>query len=166
MKTYAFCPISDRLIDEQVARISAAFTLFFLIAFAFTGSPWLVAFMVIDFLFRGTSYSKYSLIVISSRKIVRVLPVEVSLINAGPKIFAARIGLFLSGIVLVSFILGANNFSSAVIIILGLFSFMEAAFGFCVACKIYPLLFKFLYSNKYRLELLGPLDIGNKPTPR
>ena len=29
MKSFAFCPISDRLIDEQVARINAAFTLIF-----------------------------------------------------------------------------------------------------------------------------------------
>jgi hypothetical protein len=148
MKTYALCPISDRLINEHVARLNAAFTLFFFIGFAFTGSLWPLAFIFVDFLLRGTSYAKYSLIGISSRQIVRVLPLEDALINAGPKIFAARIGLLLTGIALLASISGANAFTLGVIVILGLFSFLEAAFGFCMACKIYPLLYKFLYNDR------------------
>ncbi len=30
MKTYAICPISDKKINERVARINAAFTVFLL----------------------------------------------------------------------------------------------------------------------------------------
>ena len=31
---------------------------------------------------------------------------------------------------------------------LGLFSFLEAAFGLCVACEIYPLVYRLVYSRK------------------
>lgn len=148
MKTYAFCPISDRLINERVARINAAFTVLFLILFAFIGSPWLLAFMAIDFWLRGSSYSKYSLIGFSSKQIIRFLPVDVKLTNAGPKIFAARVGLLLSTIAFTATILGAVAIAFIIVIILGFFSFLEAAFGFCVACKIYPLLYQLFYHKQ------------------
>lgn len=93
MKTYAICPISDRKINERVARINAAFTVFLLILFGLTGSVFLILFLAFDFLLRATSYSKFSLVGISPRNIVRYLPFDIHLINAGPKIFAARIGL-------------------------------------------------------------------------
>ncbi|MGQ1948372.1 DUF4395 domain-containing protein [Geofilum sp. OHC36d9] len=145
MKTYAFCPISERKINEQVARINAAFTVLFLIVFAYTGSLWFMAFMVIDFLLRGSSLAQYSLVGITSKQIVKLLPVEVQLINAGPKIFAARIGLLLTSVVLVATLFGLNTLALAVAGVLGLFSFLEAAFGFCVACKIYPFVYGFFY---------------------
>lgn len=145
MKTYAFCPISDRKINERVARVNAAFTVLFFIVFAFTGSFWFMAFMVIDFLLRGTSFAQYSLVGITSKQIVKMLPLEVQLINAGPKIFAARIGLVLISIVLVATVIGFNTLALSVAGILGLFSFLEAAFGYCVACKTYPFVYSILY---------------------
>ena len=147
MKTYAFCPISDRKINEQVARVNATFTVFFLIVFAYTGSLWLMSFMVIDFLLRGTSFAQYSLVGITSKQIVKLLPVEVQLINAGPKIFAARIGFILSSVVLMATVFDLNTLALSVTGILGLFSFLEAAFGFCVACQIYPFFYNFLYKE-------------------
>lgn len=147
MKTYAFCPISDRKINERVARVNAAFTVLFLIVFAYTGSFWFMAFMVIDFLLRGTSFAQYSLVGITSKQIVKLLPLEVQLINAGPKIFAARIGLILSSVVLVATVFGLNTLALSVAGVLSLFSFLEAAFGFCVACQIYPFVYNFLYKK-------------------
>jgi hypothetical protein len=34
--------------------------------------------------------------------------------------------------------------------LLGLFSFLEAAFGFCVACEIYPFVYRLLYKVKFQ----------------
>jgi len=147
MKTYAFCPISDRKINERVARVNAAFTVLFLIVFAYTGSFWFMAFMVADFLLRGTSLAQYSLVGITSKQIVKILPLEVQLINAGPKLFAARIGLLLSAVILLATLWRMNTLALGVAGMLGLFSFLEAAFGFCVACKIYPFVYHFLYKK-------------------
>ena len=60
------------------------------------------------------------------------------MINAGPKIFAARIGLTLT---VIAFLFALFNFNQAATItmaILGFFSFLEFSLGICVACKIYP----------------------------
>jgi hypothetical protein len=60
------------------------------------------------------------------------------MINAGPKIFAARVGLILS--LLGSILLFSVSFEAALVVfsILGFFSFMEFALNYCVACKLYP----------------------------
>ena len=59
-------------------------------------------------------------------------------INAGPKVFAARIGLILATTIIV-FLIFSNAVGAMIFAgILGFFSFMEAVFNFCVACKIYP----------------------------
>lgn len=150
MKTYAICPISDKKVNEWVARVNGAFTVLLLIFFVFTGLWFIPAFLAIDFLMRSGSLFRFSPIGFSSRNIIKLLLVEELLINAGPKIFAARIGLVLSSIILVASVTGFNVLAQSVAGILGLFSFLEAVFGFCVACEIYPYVYRFLYIKKPR----------------
>ncbi|HJZ40144.1 MAG TPA: DUF4395 family protein [Bacteroidales bacterium] len=71
MKTYAICPVSDRRVNERVARINAAFTVLILLAFGYTNSILLIAFLAVDFLFRATDNAQFSLVGITSRNIVR-----------------------------------------------------------------------------------------------
>jgi hypothetical protein len=150
IKSSAFCPVSDKRINERVARINGAFTVLFLLVFGFTQSIIPVVFLAIDFLIRASDYSKYSLIGISSNGIARYLALDHSLINAGPKIFAARIGFVFSSLIIIAFVLHAYLPALVLAGILGLFSFLEAAFGFCVACEIYPLVYRFLYKVKFQ----------------
>jgi hypothetical protein len=69
------------------------------------------------------------------------------MINAGPKIFAARIGLIFSALIVLTYLLNAKILAFIIAGILGLFSFLEAFFGLCVACEIYPYIYRFLYSR-------------------
>lgn len=154
MKTYAICPISDNRINERVARINAVFTILILILFGLTGSVFLILFLAFDFLLRATSYSIFSLVGISSKNIVRYLPFDVLLINAGPKIFAARIGLVLSSLIILANLTGIGWLALGIAGILGLFSFLEAAFGICVACGIYPFVYKLLYDRNKTASIL------------
>ena len=64
------------------------------------------------------------------------------MINEGSKVFAARIGLVLSAMAMGSFLAGFNLVAYIPGGILVFFSFLEAVFGYCVACRIYPLLFR------------------------
>jgi hypothetical protein len=146
MKTYAICPISNKKINERVARVNGAFTVLLLILFGFTGQWFIPAFLAIDFLMRSGNLSRFSPVGYSSRNIIKFLSVEELLINAGPKIFAARIGLAFSAVILVASATGMDLTALAFAAVLGVFSFMEAAFGICVACKIYPFVYRFLYS--------------------
>jgi hypothetical protein len=150
MKSYALCPVSDKSINERVARLNGIFTVLLLLAFALTKSIIPVAFLAIDFLLRASDYSKYSLIGISSKGIVRYFGLNESMINAGPKIFAAWLGFILTGLILFCITLNFWVPALALAGILGLFSFLEAALGFCVACEIYPFIFRFLYKEKYQ----------------
>jgi hypothetical protein len=147
MKTYALCPISEKKVNERIARLNAAFTVLLIAGFLFTQNIFLVAFLAIDFFLRTSDRAKFSLVAISSKNLVKYLQVKELLINAGPKIFAARIGLVLSSLIILSFILKAKILALIIAGILGLFSFLEAAFGLCVACEIYPYVYRLLYSR-------------------
>ena len=148
MKTYAICPISDRRVNERMARLNGFFTVLLIILFGFIGQWFIPAFLAIDFLMRSGGLSRFSPISFLSRSILKLLSVEKLLINAGPKIFAARIGLIISSAILVAYFTGLNLLALSLAGILGLFSFLEAAFGFCVACEIYPYVYRILYKQE------------------
>ena len=148
MKTYALCPISDKKVNERVARLNATFTVLLVSGFLITQNPFFVAFLAVDFFLRTADLAKYSLVAISSKNIIKYLPVKDLFINAGPKIFAARIGLILSSLIIITYLLNFKTLALVIAGILGLFSFLEAAFGLCVACEIYPFVYRYLYSRK------------------
>jgi hypothetical protein len=149
MVSNIMCPVSDKKVNERVARVNATFTVLILVIFIFTHNVFLLAFLAVDFFIRASAFSKYSLIGISSRTLVRYFAVREYFINAGPKILAARIGLILCSLMIVTFILKASWVVYFLAGLLGLFSTLEAVFGFCVACRIYPYLYRFLYNEKY-----------------
>jgi hypothetical protein len=135
----AICPITDKRIKERVARINALITVLLVasfIIFKFWGA---LVFLAIDFILRGFFDSKCSLICITSKWIVSRFNIGSKIMNAGPKIFAAQVGMMLSIIALALFFSGFQISGLIVASILGLFSFLESAFGFCVACKLYPI---------------------------
>ena len=144
MRSFSFCPVSDKKVNERVARINGAFTVALLILSCITESILPVLFLVVDFFLRATDYAKFSLIAISSKRIASYLALDEYYINAGPKLFAARIGFVLCSVFIISFALKAYAVAWSIAGILGLFSFLEAAFGICVACEIYPYVYKFL----------------------
>ena len=147
MKTYALCPVSEKKVNERVARVNATFTVLLIAGFLYTQNILFVAFLAIDFFLRTTDRAKYSLVAISSKNIIKYLQVKDLMINAGPKIFAARIGLVLSSLIILSYILNAKILAVVIASILGLFSFLEASLGLCVACEIYPYVYRLLYSR-------------------
>jgi len=149
MKSYAFCPISEEKIDERVARCNAIFTVIFLVIFAITWFIPLLIFLWIDFFLRGTSRSKYSLLTITSKLIVNHLPAGNYLINVGPKIFAARVGLMFVSIISALLIIDYSVTALIFMGILALFSFLEGVFGICVACIIYPYLYRIVYKRNF-----------------
>jgi apolipoprotein N-acyltransferase len=58
--------------------------------------------------------------------------------NAGPKIFAAKTGFVFTCVISLLYWLGIPAASDIFALILALFAFLEAAAGFCVACRLYP----------------------------
>ncbi len=52
MKIYAICPISQKKVNESVARLNAVFTVLLISGFFFTQNIFFVAFLGIDFFLR------------------------------------------------------------------------------------------------------------------
>lgn len=149
-RSYAICPVSDKKINESVARINGGFTILLLLISVWIHNVIPIVFLAIDFFLRSSQFSNYSPIAITSKSIVRYFGLTANIINAGPKIFAARIGFVFSALIIISFIfnigLAVAGFSSILI----LFSGLESIFGYCVACEIYPFVYQFLYKERYQ----------------
>ena len=145
MRAYTFCPITENKINERIARSNAVLSLMLITAFAFTQNILLIVFLAVDFLLRAIPYTRYSLVAITSRSVVKCIPIDDHMINAGPKIFAARVGTLITGLIAIFMAFSLNYLSMALTGLLGIFSFLEGAFGICVACKIYPYFYSILY---------------------
>ncbi|MDP4239352.1 MAG: DUF4395 domain-containing protein [Bacteroidota bacterium] len=142
MKTTAFCPISNKKIDEHVARLNGAFTLLFLAVFIVTGSIIPIFFLFGDFALRSGRFSRFSPLAYLSRKIAQSVSLKPLLINAGPKIFAARIGLVFNLLIILSYLAGLYNPALVFTGIFGVCALLESAVGYCVACQVYPYVYK------------------------
>ena len=147
MTNNAFCPISFKKIDEHAARLNGFFTVGLLVVFFLTGSLVPVIFLVADFLARGFEQPKWSLLARLSKQILAFTKVKPKPVNAGPKLFAARVGLLFSVMVLGTALAGWSTAATVIALVFGICAFLEAAVGFCVACKLYPLLYKFIYQR-------------------
>lgn len=144
MKT-AICPISDKRINENIARGNAFLTVGFLIAYLLTVNPFLIVLLLFDFLLRAVELSKYSPLAFLSGKINYLLNLQPKIINAGPKIFAARIGVVFNMLILISSLAGWHTTALIFSIAFGVCAFLEAVFAFCIACEIYPYVYRFFY---------------------
>lgn len=149
MKTYALCPISNATVNEHAARAGALLTVTAIAIFLLTQSVWPILLLAIDFLLRAIPRPRYSPIAIASGWVVRRLPLQPHPINAGPKIFAARIGFLMASLSLVAFAVVPGPLAYLVASALGLFALLEGAAGLCVACKIYPLVYRHLYNGSF-----------------
>jgi hypothetical protein len=136
------CPINERQINENVTRMNALVTFIVMCMFIFTPYKWILFILPIDFALRAWFHGRFSPVGRMNRYLVQSLHLGEILINEGPKVFAARIGLVLSAMALTSFIIGLDMVAYLLGGILVFFSFLEAAFGICVACKIYPLIYR------------------------
>ena len=133
------CPISYKMIDENVARINSLQIILLYLAFILTGSPLILAFIFADFFIRGFIDGTYSPVAYLSKALIQRVGIKPKTINAGPKIFAAQVGTFITGAVLFCAVTGFSTVGCYFAGVLMFFAFLESAFSYCVACKLYPL---------------------------
>jgi len=148
MNTNAVCPISDKVINENTARFNAFITSVFLVIYLVTANLLPVVILLIDFFLRAARLAKLSPFAVISTQIISLFKIKNKPVNAGPKIFAAGIGV-LFNIAIITFTL--LNLNTIAIIFAAIFLFcalLEASVSFCVACKIYP--FVYSLSNLFR----------------
>jgi len=141
----AFCPISEKKINTAVVRTHAIISVVVLLVFLLTHNLYIALFLLSDFLVRVLNFPRLSLLGIIARWIVRQLDIPGKQENAGPKLFAARIGLLFTFIIAGSLLFGNLSLAIYTASVLVFFSFLEGAFGICVACVFYPWVYKAFY---------------------
>ncbi len=135
-----YCPIVNERVDEKLVRLNSSIVFVGLLIFVFTQAKWVIVPIFADFAIRVFIGVKRSPICNGLKYLLNVMDAKPHLINAGPKKFAAKMGLFLMTLiwVLLFFQLYAASNIVAFISILAIGA--EAFFGFCVACQIYNIL--------------------------
>ncbi len=141
------CPVSFEKINENVARINAAQAVVLLLLFLFSPLKWLILIVAADFCIRAFWQPKYSLFVVISKKIIALLKLKPVLVDAAPKIFAARVGSLFSCLLTVCWLLHLGTAALIIGLMFAVCALLEAAFRFCVACKMYPLVCKITGSH-------------------
>jgi len=124
-------------VNGTVVRLVAGQVFFLSLLFIFTGQPAAAGILVLDFLVRSLGYPQFSLLALTGRGLAGAVHLKSRPIFFKPKRFAASIGLGLSLLSLVFLSIGLGAAAAGVIGLLGIFSFLEAFFGFCGGCKIY-----------------------------
>ncbi|MCB2145748.1 MAG: DUF4395 domain-containing protein [Deltaproteobacteria bacterium] len=138
----AICPLSFRQVNERAVQINAALALLSILIFFFTPYKWIIFLLSIDFLIRGFLNPSYSFYAAISKTILRIFNINPLMVNAGPKIFAAKIGFIFCCAIIVFYFLNYHAISLFVGSFFVFFAALEAIFRICIACKIYPLIYK------------------------
>jgi len=138
------CPISGDQVDERATRIAALLVVVLggLLAWrAGSGQPWpwVALLLAADFLLRALGWRRFSPIAQTARLLHHLSRLEPRRINAGPKRFAASIGFLFSVGIFTTGILHLRIPGLVLALILTFFAALESLLGYCVACKLYPL---------------------------
>lgn len=138
----AMCPLSLEKINENAVRINAGLAAASILLFLFSSWKWIILIVAADFFIRGFLEAKYSLFASISKKVLTLAKSEPVLTDAGPKIFAARIGFLFSCFLTVAWLLNLPVAALIIGLIFTACALLEAIFRICVACKMYPFVCK------------------------
>lgn len=135
------CPIGGEKVDETAARVNAFLVVIVLTTAIVTGSPWLMGYLILDYLLKlllGFACSPNCLI---ARVVVSALRLEKRPIDSAPKRFAALLALIMSTIALVMAYTFHSMFwfqavASAFVVVASL----DAVADFCLGCYLFGLL--------------------------
>lgn len=124
---YAACPINKEKVDEHISRANAFTTLIFALAGILSYPLIFGIYLTLDFFSRLYLCNINLTLAISKLIVHKILKLKPKLINAGPKKFAAKVGLGFSIATVLAYFYSA----------LATAAFLEAALGFCVGCWLY-----------------------------
>ncbi len=131
------CPFSPKTADETIVRLSAFLTIVLMLTGLFSMLHWIALFLSFDFFIRGFTDLSISPVRRGARALSKIFRLKPKPINAGPKIFAARIGFIVCVLITILSFAGLKTPARIIAEILVLVAAMEAFFGFCVGCHLY-----------------------------
>ena len=132
-----------RSVNETSARLVATGAVILGIGFAATGNGWLLAALTYGFIARvltGPTLSPLGRL--ATQVITPRLDVEHKFVPGPPKRFAQGVGATMSIVASVLFLQDAVGVARIVILGLVFAAFLEAAFAFCLGCKMFAILMR------------------------
>jgi len=136
------CPIDGTRINEPTVRVVAFLVVITTILGIVFQSPVIFLALTIDFFIRGFFDKQCSILRSVGVEITNLFDLKPKLIDAGGKKFSAKIGFFITALLIVSTIYEWQAVITALGGILIFFATLESAFAYCVGCKIYPFYLK------------------------
>ncbi len=131
------CPFSPKTVNEKVVRLIATFTVLLLLGGLFSMLNWIALLLCFDFFIRGFTDLPISPLRRAARAQAKMFRLKPKMINAGPKIFAAKVGFIATAIITVLSFTGLTSAARILTEILILIAGLEAFLGICVGCHIY-----------------------------
>lgn len=147
------CPLAGYAIDEKGARIVAGITSILALALPFLSRNAQMALLILliaDFAPRAFSRPSLSLFSNLARRILALVSAKPHRVDAGPKRFAARIGLGMLLAMLACSITGSHIALITLVAMLVLCAALESALGFCVGCWIWSRYWQLRYRSGLR----------------
>lgn len=137
------CPIIYKKIDQNATRVFAGLVATLGILFILSPQFSIVLILVYDFSVRVFGYPKMSILFHVSRFLAKLMRLKIEEVDAGPKVFASKLGLLFVMLIFISLLFDLTFVSVLIAGALSACAFLEAAFGYCVGCEIYSFLNKF-----------------------
>jgi len=144
------CPVALVRVDEHQVRVHALLVTLTAFGYVWSGSVWLLLFLAYDFIVRVSVTPKGSPMFLLSKGITALLPLAVKPVDAGPKRFAAKIGLLFVVLGVAGVATGGPEYGRWLMAVMGFFAAMEAFCGFCVGCRLYSLLLPLMSKTQRR----------------
>ena len=137
------CPVVFEQVDKNILKINALIIFSFLLWFVISYNPVFLFLITVDFIIRVFFGLKYSPICFFIKRGLRLSGVQPHLTNAGPKIFAARVGLMFSTLALIFYFSGFPILTIGISLVFLTAVGMDVFFNICVACNLYPYFYKY-----------------------
>jgi hypothetical protein len=142
------CPVSNQKANENVVRITAFWVILLTGFYIVMPNIYLPIYLLIDFYIRAFTRLRYSPLSWISAGLARSINLAPTWIDKAPKIFAARVGLLFSIIILALTITGLPTVDVVVASVLAVFAFMECGLNFCAGCWVYTYIVIPVYGNR------------------
>lgn len=130
------CPANT--VDEHAARVVAAMVVILAIVSVATAEWFVMVLLALDFVVRGFVDRHYSPLRFVAKNITAAAGWQSRPVYAPPKRFAAQVGAAVTTLATVFHAGGFHNAAAVTTALLIVAASLEAAFGFCLACWIYP----------------------------
>ena len=134
------CPISFKRIDANFVRLIATQVIAIALLLLFTQHLLFAFILLFDFTARVLNFKHLSPFAFISKNIIGHFQIKAELCDEAPKRFALYLGLTIVSLLTLFYIFKLTIIASTLLIILLICAFLEAAFDYCIGCKVYYLL--------------------------